>query len=134
MKTNWSKMTTLIDPDMPVKLASEYGVRVPPNFLEFVESYNGGMTHPCPYIYNQVESKGVVIKGLLSFNESDNNSVFNTITKLVCYDKSLHGIPFAYSDKGVISILGNSVLHRDDATGEIWVLDKSFAHFMKIVL
>ena len=130
MKT-WKNVSKILDPTIPSRLMEDYDIKVPTEFFEYVTTYNGGRLDPKPYIYNQNESRGVVVSGLLSFNERDEKNVFNTINKLVHMDKTLVGLPFAYSDRGVMMISGNTVYHRDKDTGKIWILDDSFIHFMR---
>lgn len=130
MKT-WRNVSKLVDENAPSRLMEEYEIKAPKEFLEYVASYNGGKVDPRPYIYSQSESRGVVVYGLLSFNEKDERTVLNTIMDIICSDKKLVGLPFAYSDRGVMLISGNTVYHRDNDTGKIWLLDDSFIHFMR---
>lgn len=138
MTKRWSNISELSDKEVLSKLSSEYDISIPGNFNEFIRLYNGGSIFPYPYIYNQKESRGAMVNHILTFNEDDvrtpNNNALNVIFDLIHSDKKLIGIPFATSDRGLLLISGNTVLHRDSKTGETWVIDESFSHFMMTVV
>lgn len=138
MTKKWSNISELSDKTIVNRLSSEYDISIPGNFSEFIRLYNGGSVFPRPYVYSQKESRGVMMDRILTFNENDTRTssvnALNVIIDLVCSDKELLGIPFAMSDRGILSVSGNSVLHRDNVTGETWVLDDSFSHFMAVVV
>lgn len=133
----WSNICELEDVSLIHKLSSEYSISIPEEFITFMKFYNGGISHPHPYIYIQELSKGFFVNRILSYDDSVEgvtDELMNVIIQKLSDDKgdSIVGLPFAKTEKGYLLINDNRVLHKDNG-GELWEVDSKFNHFLELI-
>lgn len=134
MGERWTGIVPLNDVKVIQRLEEKYGIRTGRLFSNFIETYNGGCVSPHPYIYNPDLQYGVMFSNVLSFNDQDNNNVFDAIEKIVTSDGKLPFIPFGYSKNGVFGINGRRVLIKDSDNGQLVIISNSFGSFVNKIV
>ena len=128
-KITWKYVTPLKEKGAVEKYEARSGLTLPDDLKNLVTNHNGGMPDLC--VFDTERAKEKIIKGLLSFNEDDEENIydFTDILREYGFQKL---IPFALDPFGnIICTDNNSVVFWDHETKETEHVADSVADFIK---
>ena len=116
----WKYVKPLVDPTAIERFESDHAVQFPLDLKEVLKAYNGG--RPSLKYYDLGEIKDKEFKTLLSFNESDSETIYKAFKKI---ESNVHQtmIPFASDSAGNFFVVESDGiclwLHEIDKTVKI---------------
>ena len=124
----WKYIVPLNENDSVEKYEKWSGLSLPDDLKTLVMTNNAGMPDIC--VFDTETSKNKVLKGLLSFNESDSENVYEFTEVLRDYGFD-HLIPFALDPFGnVICAENEKIVFWDHETKETEHAANSISEFM----
>lgn len=133
MIRQWVNIQQLEDASVFEELQQSMNISICGAFRNFIQVHNAGRVQPCPYVWVDKLSKGVLLCKILSFNQEDDDNVFSTMKSL----KEIIGGPLPYipfgrdlTSSGIFGVNGTSVCVHDLISGKIIKVSDSFDRFM----
>lgn len=119
---------SLEDCNVIEKIASDMGITLPSDFVEFFKVNNGGRPIPNEVTISSGSKK--VLNSFLSFNESDKENVIKAKRRVAQDDERL--FPFANDPAGnYFCLKGEEVVFYFSEDGEVIGITNTFGDFIK---
>jgi hypothetical protein len=131
----WRRAKPLDNDELVNKFENEFAVKLPETFKIFIVDHN--KAKPVPNLFNTEKSKGNVFNSLFSFNESDENNMFNNLRILKESGFPQHLVPFARDPFGNYLCFDanndDTVVFWVHETDEIELVAESFDVFLDML-
>lgn len=126
----WKYVSPLAEGTEVEALEQKYGYELPEDLKECIINHNAGVPSLC--VFDVGKNKGLVFGGLLSFNESDLDNVYDFIDAFEPDDgNGLKMFPFGLDPAGNLLCEQNGkIVFYNHETDETTVVSDSFTEFL----
>lgn len=126
----WKYVKPLVEADSVEKFEAAHGVSIPPDLKRVIKDSNGG--RPSLKYYDLPGEKDKEFKTLLSFNESDAETIYKSYQRIDSSDKSM--LPFASDSAGNLFVIkdGKVCLWQHESDTPVVVAD-TFTAFLDML-